>query len=151
MRARHAKREVDVGLMRTLTSPGVTAGGPSFGLLLLRVGVGAMMALRHGWPKFQSYGERAASFADPFGIGGEISLGLVVFAELVCAGLLVIGLATRAAVIPLIVTMGVAVFLIHWEDPLAKKEMAIIYLAPYLALLFTGPGRFSVDGALRRG
>lgn len=51
----------------------------------------------------------------------------------------------RAALIPLIVTMAVAVFIVHGPDPLADKEFAILYLVPYVALFFIGPGKFSVD------
>ena len=41
--------------------------------------------------------------------------------------------------------MLVAAGLIHADDPWAKKEFALMYLLPFLALLFTGAGRFSLD------
>ena len=46
--------------------------------------------------------------------------------------LLIIGLFTRQAVIPLIITMLVAIFVIHGDDPFKDKEMAILYLIPYI-------------------
>jgi putative oxidoreductase len=85
------------------------------------------------------------AFGDPIGIGEGPSLVLTVFAELVCGVLLALGLFTRAALIPLIVTMAVAVFIVHGPDPLADKEFAILYLVPYVALFFYGPGKFSLD------
>ena len=88
-------------------------------------------------------------FADPFGIGTPASLGLTVFAEVLCAVLIVVGLFTRWAVIPLIVTMLVAIFVIHIDDPFKKMEMAILYLIPYVALYLMGPGKYSVDGMVR--
>jgi putative oxidoreductase len=39
----------------------------------------------------------------------------------------------------------VAVFIVHGPDPLADKEFAILYLVPYVALFFYGPGKFSLD------
>ncbi len=122
-----------------------TTAGVSVGLLVLRIGTGLMMALSHGWGKFASYGERSATFADPFGVGSAVSLGLVVFAELFCALAVTLGMFTRLAVIPLIITMVVAGLVIHANDPWPKPEMALLYLTAFLMLLFTGPGKISVD------
>ena len=76
--------------------------------------------------------------------------GLTVFAEVLCAALIVVGLFTRWAVIPLIVTMLVAIFIIHIGDPFEKMEMAIIYLTAYAAIGWAGPGRFSLDEMMRK-
>jgi uncharacterized membrane protein YphA (DoxX/SURF4 family) len=32
----------------------------------------------------------------------------------------------------------------------ASKEPALLYLVPFLALVFTGAGRFSIDAMIRR-
>ena len=116
----------------------------SLGLLLLRILSGGMM-MTHGWGKIAKWGELKSSFPDPFGIGHEISLGLTVFAEFICAGLLVVGLASRLVLIPLLIVMAVAFFKIHATDPLGDKELALFYLILYTALLLTGPGKFSLD------
>ena len=116
------------------------------GLLLLRLGVGGLMLTQHGWGKLLSYGDKAATWADPIGVGPELSLALAIFAEVVCAALIVIGLATRGAAVPLAITMFVAAFVVHWDDPFAKKEFALLFLIPCLTLIGTGAGRWSVDG-----
>lgn len=90
----------------------------------------------------------ASQFGDPLGLGSELSLALTVFAEFVCAILLILGLATRLATIPLIITMVVAGFIVHGNDPFGKKEMALLYLAVYFVLLITGPGKYSLDNSL---
>ena len=115
-------------------------------LLLLRLAFGGLMFLNHGLGKFNKLmagGE--IKFASVFGMGAELSLGLAVFAEALCALLVVIGLFTRMAVIPLIITMLVAIFVIHIGDPFKKMESAIIYLIPYLVLFWNGSGKYSVD------
>lgn len=122
-----------------------TTGGVSFGLLMLRIGAGLMMALSHGWGKLTGFAERSATFADPFGLGSTVSLSFAVFAEVFCAIAIVFGLLTRLAVIPLIITMAVAGFIIHGNDPWPKPEMALLYLTVFLTLLFAGPGKLSVD------
>ena len=116
----------------------------SLGLLVLRLGVGGMM-LTHGWPKVQRLMETPDKFADPIGLGPEVSLALTVFAELVCAALIVLGAGTRAAALPLLITMVVAAFVVHGDDPFKKQELALLYAAGTLTLLLTGPGRLSVD------
>lgn len=113
-------------------------------LLLLRLGSGAMM-LVHGWNKFMNVGTLKAKFPDPFGWGSDVSLYLTLFAELICPVLLILGLITRIAALPLFIVMAVAVFSIHAADPFADKELAIFYGLVYLAILFMGPGKFSLD------
>lgn len=114
-------------------------------LLFLRVFSGAFM-ITHGLPKFEKLmagGE--IQFYDPIGFGDTFALGLAVFAEFICASLLIIGLLTRPASLMLVITMAIAAFMVHAEDPFGKKEMALLYLLIYLTTMFTGAGRFSVD------
>lgn len=121
------------------------AAGHALGLLVLRLAIGGMM-LTHGLPKFQKLMDTPDQFADPFGVGPEVSLALAVFAEVICAGLLVLGAMTRLAAVPFLITMVTAAFIIHGDDPFAKKEMALLYASGALTLLLTGAGRLSVDG-----
>ena len=116
-----------------------------FGYLVLRVSAGGTMLWQHGWPKLMGFAERMDSFADPFGLGPAISLILIVFAEVLCSLLIILGLWTRVALIPLIIGMSVIAFLVKSGEPFAEKELAVVYLCAFIALLFTGSGRFSVD------
>ena len=49
------------------------------------------------------------------------------------------------ALLPLLVTMAVAVFQVQWSNPLADKELPLLYLSVYVAIWLLGPGRVSVD------
>jgi putative oxidoreductase len=120
------------------------------GLLLLRTLMGSTMALSHGLPKLLSFGEKAATFSDPLGVGSTASLTLAIFGELVCSLAVVLGLFTRLSAIPVVFTMLVAAIVVHAGDPWAKKEFALIFAVPFFVLVFTGPGRFSVDAWLAR-
>ncbi|MEZ2446377.1 putative oxidoreductase [Chitinophaga sp. W3I9] len=133
--------------MRKLFSAGYSNGAVSFSMLVLRVISGGLILL-HGWPKLINFTAKMNSFPDPLGVGHKISLGMVVFAEVFCAVLLIMGLLTRLASVPLVICMGVIIFMIHGHDPVSEKEMPILFLAAFVTLLFTGPGRFSLDGAL---
>jgi putative oxidoreductase len=115
------------------------------GLLILRLVGGVTMLVYHGLPKYNGYSGLLDRFPDPLGLGVPLSLGLAIFAEVVCAALLALGLFSRVALIPLIITMIVAFFIVHAPDPFAKKELAFMYLGLYLGLFLTGPGKYSVQ------
>lgn len=119
-----------------------------FGLLFLRVTVGLLLAFGHGWGKVQSVFAGDFEFPDPLGIGSMASLILAAFAEFLCALLVVVGFKTRWAAIPVVITMLVAAFVFHWADPWGRKEFALLYAIPFLTLIFTGAGRYSVDGKM---
>ena len=122
------------------------------GLLVLRVWLGLSMLLLHGWPKVEGMADKAGVFPDPLGVGSAMSLNLVVFSEVLCALLLVVGLAARFALIPLVATMAVAFFVIHSGVLIGEGngEMAFIYLGGFVALLIAGPGRYSFDHYILR-
>jgi putative oxidoreductase len=114
-------------------------------LLILRIGIACFM-LTHGWPKLMKLlagGE--IQFLDPFGLGATASFVLAIFAEVLCSFLLLFGLATRWATIPLIITMLVAIFVAHAADGFQKQELPGHYVLVYLFLLLVGPGKYSLD------
>ena len=41
--------------------------------------------------------------------------------------------------------MLVAVLVVHGAGPFAEKEIALLYLVPFVTLLLTGPGKISLD------
>lgn len=112
-------------------------------LLFLRVGFGGFM-LTHGIPKFQMLSD-PSGFADPFGLGGTVSLILALIGEVVAPILIIIGFKTKWAAIPAFITMGVAAFIIHAQDDLATKEHALLYFIAFLVIFLAGPGKYSVD------
>ncbi|MDF1823287.1 MAG: DoxX family protein [Verrucomicrobiales bacterium] len=137
-------------LIQKATFPGSHDHLSSLGLLILRVLLGGFMLFGHGWGKLATFSEKSAQFPDPLGVGSTPSLALAVFAEVFCAAALILGFFTRAAVIPLLTTMVVAAFIIHGDDPFQRKEFALLYAIPFLALMLTGAGAFSIDAKLKR-
>ena len=64
--------------MKTLITSGLFGRSTDLGLLVLRVGIGASLFLRHGWEKIVGFGHMAAHFPDPIGIVyGECSTQLI--------------------------------------------------------------------------
>ena len=116
------------------------------GILILRLCCALMIV--HGWGKFSDFSDGVADWPDPLHVSPVVSKGLTVFAELFCTILVVLGLFTRLALIPLIICMLVIIFVMHAGEPFGEKELGVHYLLAYLTLLFTGPGRYSVDGVM---
>ncbi|MPZ96833.1 MAG: DoxX family membrane protein [Propionibacteriales bacterium] len=124
------------------------------GPLLLRVGVGLVFAA-HGWQKFDNGVENFEPMLSGLDVPQpELVAWLMTVAEGVGGVLLIAGLFTRLVTLPLIAIIVGAIWLVKTDvgfivadSPGAELETAL--LAGLLGLLFIGPGRLSLDGALR--
>lgn len=133
--------------MRTFNSLSNTSTSQqslSIASLLLRFTVGATM-LAHGIPKIMSFTALSTTFPDPIGLGSTLSLILAIGAEVGCSLLLIFGLLTRLASLPLIFNMAVIFFIVHHSAPFAAKELALFYLVLYIAIFILGGGQYSLD------
>ena len=103
------------------------------------------MLINHGIPKLDKL-SGPIEFADPLGIGATASLILCLVGEVLAPVLIIFGIKTKFAAIPAAITMAVAAFIVHGSDPLARKEMALLYLIAFVVIFLAGPGSFSIDG-----
>ena len=84
-------------------------------------GHGEAESLKDEMPAFMNLlAGKGGGFADPLGLGGQLSLGLASFAEFFCAIAVAIGLLTRLASVPVIILFTVAFFIIHGDDPFGE-------------------------------
>ena len=102
----------------------------------------------HGFDKLIHFTQRVNNFPDPLHIGSTLSLSLTIFAEFFCSVLVVFGLLTRLAAIPLVIVCIVALFIVHKGEVYGDGEMAALFLGIFLTTLFVGPGKFSLDRLL---
>lgn len=135
--------------MKNLNTTGYNKTLLDWALLALRIFVGVGM-LTHGFPKLMMLLSGKIEFINFFGIGQRTSLILAVLAEVLCSLFVLMGLFTRFTVIPLIVTMLVAVLIVHGNEPFAKQEMALLYLFHYIIIFVAGPGSISIDRMINR-
>jgi len=119
----------------------------SMALLVARLWFGLAMLFNHGLDKFAHFKDIVGNFPDPLGLGQEASLVLVVFAEVIGALLLAVGLFTRVAAAVLVIDMFVAFLMVHKTALTGQNsgELAFIYLAGYVLLVIAGGGLFSLD------
>ncbi len=137
--------------LKGLFSSGTTVSNVDLVSLILRLAAGSFMIYGHGASKFSKFfSDEAIEFIDPFGISATATLGLVIFAEVICSLLVILGLMTRYALIPLILTMLYAVFVAHGDDPFRQKEMGLLYLVIFISLMLLGPGKYSIDRQIKK-
>ena len=132
-----------------LFSTKYSAGTFNFALLVLRLGFGILMA-HHGYGKLMHYHAMSGQFPQLLGLSPSITLGLVIFSEFFCALFVTIGLFTRLACIPLIISTTYAVMIAHQWDVFGKGELVTLYLIAFIALLFTGAGKISIDNMISK-
>lgn len=131
------------------------------GLLILRLGIGSIMAILHGYGKITRGPEGWER------MGGQMqNLGInflplfwgfmAAFSEFFCSILLIIGALFRPAAALLVATMFVAAMR-HLSLPADSQgagfggaSHALELLTVYLALFFTGPGKYSVATLWRK-
>lgn len=130
--------------MKRLFSIRYSDNGITIAAFLLRLALGALI-IPHGYSKLISFASKSATFSDPFHIGSPTSMALVIFAEFFCGVFILLGLFTRLACIPLIIAMLVIVFQVHNADFFGKAEKPALFLFGYMALMFMGPGKLSMD------
>lgn len=119
-------------------------------LLILRVGMGGLMAFGHGLGKLTRFQEMQAVFSDPLGFGALPTLYLAIFSEFFCGLAVMLGLMTRLAAFFIMSTMATAFFIVHAADPFAKKELSLVYLIAFTVIFLAGPGARSLDAKLKR-
>jgi putative oxidoreductase len=116
----------------------------SLALLVARLWFGLAMLFNHGLDKLAHFKDMVGNFPDPLGLGQEASLVLVIFAEVLGALLLTVGLFTRLAAAVLVIDMFVAFLMVH-KSAMNGGELAFLYLAGYIMLVIAGGGLFSLD------
>lgn len=122
--------------------------------LLGRLSVG-LLFLSTGWGKAHSLDKVTRFFIELKIPMPALNAVVVAYSELVCGALLVVGLLTRFATLPLIVSMVVAILTaklgdIHGVFDLVGAE-EFTYLCVLMMLALIGPGKASLDELLVRG
>ena len=120
------------------------------GLLLLRIGIGIAFML-HGYPKLFMGGavglaKGLAAAGIPGGVFAAYLAGIIEF----FGGLaLVLGIFFRPLTVLLAFNMLIAlIFHLNLGDPFVKYSHALESGILFIALIFVGPGKFSIDEKL---
>lgn len=135
--------------------PDASSQAGTWGLLLLRVGLGGLIFYIHGWHKLEG-GLAFLRNGTPWRLAEEVagmhfpapvaSAFAATVAQFVCALLLALGLFTRVSAAILTGVLGVAIAqnLLANRDP----QLAILYTLTVAAFALLGGGRLSLDAKL---
>lgn len=128
-----------------LFSPDTAYLSKDIAFLGFRVLVSLAMINTHGIKKVIYLQETIAHIPDPFGIGGELSTAMAILANIICPILVIMGLATRLAILPILGVTMIGFFIVHAADPWSVKDIPLIYSLAYMLIFFIGPGKYSLD------
>ena len=126
--------------------------GTDAGLLVLRVGAGASVFIKHGLEKLTGYSRMVQHFPDPIHIGAHASLAYALFTDGICSILVALGILTRPASALIVINLLTAFVFVHHASFLkdGHAELVVVYIIVFAALLLTGPGRWSIGGRTTR-
>lgn len=118
-----------------------------FGLLLLRLFIG--LRIIYGvfdniisWDRMMEF----SGFLKASGFPAPTFCAVVsVYAQFICAVLILIGYKTRFATFILVFNFIVAIVMVHLNDSIEAMTPALAMLFISLGLLFTGPGKWAVE------
>ena len=122
----------------------------NYGLLVLRIGIGYLILMNHGWDKLMSGPEGWAGL----GAFGMQHLGITflpafwgfmaAFSESIGAIMIGLGLCTRLGAGLIMITMLVGVNM-HITTGDGNPELALVYAIASAAIMMAGPGDLSLD------
>jgi putative oxidoreductase len=127
---------------------------PDAALLFLRVTASVLVLLVHGLPKAVHFASQLDAIEDPLHLGKTLTLGFAIFAEVLCPLLMIAGIATRLAALPVMLISAVALGLVHREWTLDQGQFAWMLLIMFGTIAIGGAGRYRIalrpDGSGQR-
>jgi putative oxidoreductase len=135
-----------------MTSEVTTSRNTDMGLLLLRIGAGLSIFIKHGLEKLTGYSRMVQHFPDPIHIGAHAGLAFALLSDGICTILIVAGLFTRLASAVVLINLLTAFFFVHHAAYLTNPhvELIMVYLIAVAAIFVMGPGKISIDARIRK-
>ena len=133
--------------MRLFRSP--SPSQVSFGLAVLRIATG-LVFLDHGYQKMFKMGIGGVTgFFGQIGVPlPSVMATLITVLEVFGAVAIIVGFLTRPLALAFALDMLGAIFLVQLKNGFSKFELEFLLLGAAVALLFTGPGRYSIDAII---
>jgi putative oxidoreductase len=98
----------------------------------------------HGLPKAIHYTSQLEAIEDPLHFGKTLTLGFAIFAEVMCPLLMIAGIATRLAALPIMLVCVIALGLVHREWTLDQGQFAWMLLVMFGTIAIGGAGRYRI-------
>jgi putative oxidoreductase len=114
-------------------------------MFAFRVLVSVQLMTTHGLKKLGIGVEQAEVVPNPLGLPEQLNSLFATSANLFFPVLVIVGLFTRLATLPVLAVTMTGYFILHWNDSLPEKDMPFMYSLSFLLILLFGPGKFSID------
>lgn len=114
-------------------------------LLGFRVLLSVEMIYAHGLKKLGIGVAEAEQVPNPLHFPEAINNALAVSANILFPILVILGIFTRLAVLPILALTLTGYFVLHFHDAPLVKDTPFMYSLSYLVILFLGAGRYSLD------
>jgi putative oxidoreductase len=114
-------------------------------MLVFRVLLSLELIVVHGLKKIGIDVPQAERVPNPLHFSETFNTAFAISANLFFPVLVMLGLFTRIAIIPILAVTLTGYFVVHWKDALLVKDTPFMYSLSYLFILFVGPGSYSVD------
>ncbi|HEY4194794.1 MAG TPA: DoxX family protein [Mucilaginibacter sp.] len=126
------------------------AGGllNNIALLGFRLLVALELFRVHGLPKFSGEHGVAEVVPNPLHLPTKFNQFVATFSDTVVPFLIMLGFATRLAVLPVIGVTAIGYFVVHRKDSLPVRDVPYMYTVCFTFLAVTGPGTISLDHLL---
>ncbi|WP_179401058.1 DoxX family protein [Burkholderia guangdongensis] len=121
------------------------------GLLFLRIGASVLVLIVHGLPKVRHFTSEENAIEDPFHLGErgkQLSIVFAIFAEVACPVLVIVGLATRLASLPVMIVSALAIARVHPEWTPQQAQFAWMLIIMFGTLVIAGAGHYSLAALL---
>lgn len=119
------------------------------GLLVFRVLAAIAIFKAHGLPKLLNYQETLQHIPDPLGLGSLFSAHFAIFANVLCAILVALGLFTRVAAFIILSLTLTGLLVIHFNDSAKFQDVPLIYSIVFGYITYIGSGKYGLDYKLK--
>lgn len=119
-------------------------------ILVFRVAISLELIIVHGLKKIGAGGNELEIVPNPFGLDPSLNQFLAASSDLVFPLLIILGVGTRLATIPILVVTLTGYFIMHAGESLAEKDISFIYSMSFFLIAIIGAGKFSFDYAIFR-
>lgn len=114
-------------------------------LFIFRVLLSLEIIYAHGLKKLGIGVAQAEQVPNPLHLPEALNSTFATAANILFPILVILGLFTRLAVLPVLAVTLTGYFVLHFHDDPLIKDTPYMYSLSYLLILFLGPGKYSFD------
>ena len=133
-----------IRILKIVLLPTASTKTLDYAMLFFRIAISLELIIVHGLKKV-GIGGISEVVPNPFGIPQFLNETLAIAANLLFPQLIIVGLFTRYATIPILAVTLTGYFIVHGNDPLLVRDIPFMFSLGYGLIAIVGPGKYSLD------